>query len=59
MFQWVPGLQAISSYRRRWRTLSARLERYDVTAPIIFVLAGAQLTQGPLTPLGFTPSLSR
>jgi sodium/hydrogen antiporter len=39
-----------------WGTLSARLERFDVTAPIIFVLAGAALTHGPLAPLGFTPS---
>src|ERR1035438_1949295 len=39
-----------------WGTLSARLERYDVTAPIIFVLAGLLLTHGPLAPLGFTPS---
>jgi sodium/hydrogen antiporter len=39
-----------------WGTLSARLERYDVTAPIIFVLAGLLLTHGPLAPLGFEPS---
>ncbi len=39
-----------------WGTLSARLERYDVTAPIIFVLAGLLLTHGPLAPLGFAPS---
>jgi NhaP-type Na+/H+ or K+/H+ antiporter len=39
-----------------WGTLSARLERYDVTAPIIFVLAGLLLTHGPLSPLGFSPS---
>jgi NhaP-type Na+/H+ or K+/H+ antiporter len=39
-----------------WGTLSARLERYDVTAPIIFVLAGLLLTHGPLTPLGYAPS---
>jgi hypothetical protein len=32
-------------------TLSARLERYDVTAPIIFVIAGLMLTHGPLAPL--------
>src|SRR5689334_14593374 len=31
-----------------WGTLSARLERFDVTAPIIFVLAGVLLTHGPL-----------
>ncbi len=39
-----------------WGTLSARLERYDVTAPIIFVVAGLLLTHGPLAPLGFAPS---
>ena len=39
-----------------WGALSARLERYDVTAPIIFVLAGLLLTHGPLAPLGFTPT---
>ena len=39
-----------------WGTLSARLERFDVTAPIIFVLAGLVLTHGPLAPLGFEPS---
>ncbi len=39
-----------------WGTLSARLERYDVTAPIIFVIAGLLLTHGPLAPLGFAPS---
>ena len=39
-----------------WGALSARLERFDVTAPIIFVLAGWALTHGPLAPLGYTPS---
>ncbi len=39
-----------------WGSLSARLERYDVTAPIIFVLAGLLLTHGPLATLGFAPS---
>ena len=39
-----------------WGTLSARLERLDVTAPIIFVAAGLLLTHGPLTPLGYEPS---
>jgi NhaP-type Na+/H+ or K+/H+ antiporter len=38
-----------------WATLSARLERLDVTAPITFVAAGLVLTHGPLAPLGFTP----
>jgi NhaP-type Na+/H+ or K+/H+ antiporter len=39
-----------------WATLSARLERFDVTAPITFVVAGLLLTHGPLAPLGFAPS---
>jgi sodium/hydrogen antiporter len=39
-----------------WGALSARLERFDVTAPIIFVVAGWALTHGPLAPLGYTPS---
>ena len=39
-----------------WGTLSARLERFDVTAPITFVLAGLLLTHGPLAVLGATPS---
>jgi sodium/hydrogen antiporter len=38
-----------------WGALSARLERLDVTAPIIFVLAGLALTHGPLAPLEFQP----
>jgi sodium/hydrogen antiporter len=39
-----------------WGTLSARLERFDVTAPIIFVLAGVLLTHGPLATLSVTPA---
>ena len=39
-----------------WGTLSARLERFDVTAPIVFVVAGLLLTHGLLAPLGFLPS---
>jgi NhaP-type Na+/H+ or K+/H+ antiporter len=39
-----------------WGILSARLERFDVTAPITFVLAGLLLTHGPLAPLGYAPS---
>ena len=39
-----------------WAALSARLERFDVTAPIAFVLAGLLLTHGPLAPLGVAPS---
>ena len=39
-----------------WGMLSARLERFDVTAPILFVVAGVLLTHGPLATLGFVPS---
>jgi sodium/hydrogen antiporter len=39
-----------------WGILSARLERSDVTAPIVFIAAGLLLTHGPLTPLGISPS---
>ena len=39
-----------------WGTLSARLERTDLTAPIAFVVAGVVLTHGPLAPLGVTPA---
>jgi sodium/hydrogen antiporter len=39
-----------------WGTFSARLERFDVTAPIAFVLAGLLLTHGPLAVLGIMPS---
>jgi sodium/hydrogen antiporter len=38
-----------------WGVLSARLERADVTAPILFIAAGLVLTHGPLAPLGFSP----
>jgi sodium/hydrogen antiporter len=39
-----------------WGTLSARLERFDVTAPITFVVAGLLLTHGPLAFLSVAPS---
>ena len=38
-----------------WGALSARLERADVTAPIIFIGAGLLLTHGPLAVLGIAP----
>ena len=38
-----------------WATVSARLERWDVTAPITFVLAGLVLTHGPLAALSVVP----
>jgi sodium/hydrogen antiporter len=52
----VSDLAIVAAVIFVWGTLSARLERYDVTAPIIFVLAGLLLTHGPLAPLGFAPS---
>ncbi|MFJ4668375.1 cation:proton antiporter domain-containing protein [Kitasatospora purpeofusca] len=39
-----------------WGMLSARLESFDMTAPIVFTAAGVLLTHGPLTSLGITPS---
>ena len=39
-----------------WGAVSARLERFDVTAPITFVIAGLVLTHGPLAVLGVMPS---
>ena len=39
-----------------WGATSARLARVDVTAPIVFVVAGLALTHGPLAPLGYQPS---
>jgi sodium/hydrogen antiporter len=38
-----------------WGTLSARLEGFDMTAPIVFTVAGVLRTHGPLAPLGITP----
>src|SRR5207237_275143 len=49
-------LAIVSALVFTWAALSARLERFDVTAPIAFVLAGLLLTHGPLAPLGFAPS---
>ena len=52
----VSDLAIVAALVFAWGTLSARLERFDVTAPITFVLAGVLLTHGPLAPLGFAPS---
>ena len=52
----VADLAIVAALVFGWGTLSARLERFDVTAPIAFVLAGLLLTHGPLAVLGFTPS---
>jgi NhaP-type Na+/H+ or K+/H+ antiporter len=52
----VADLAIVAALIFGWGTLSARLERLDVTAPIIFVLAGLLLTHGPLAVLGVAPS---
>jgi len=48
----VSDLAIIAALIFAWGTLSARLERFDMTAPITFTAAGLLLTHGPLTPLG-------
>ena len=52
----VSDLAIVAALVFAWGTLSARLERFDVTAPIIFVAAGLLLTHGPLAVLGVEPS---
>jgi NhaP-type Na+/H+ or K+/H+ antiporter len=52
----VADLAIVAALVFGWGTLSARLERFDVTAPITFVLAGLLLTHGPLAVLGVAPS---
>jgi len=52
----VADLAIISALIFVWATLSARLERFDMTAPIVFTAAGVLLTHGPLRPLGLEPS---
>ena len=52
----IADLAIVAALVFGWGALSARLERFDVTAPIVFVLAGLLLTHGPLAVLGFTPS---
>ena len=52
----VADLAIVAALVFGWGTLSARLERFDVTAPITFVVAGLLLTHGPLAVLGVTPS---
>ena len=52
----APDLALVAALVFAWATVSARLERSDVTAPIVFTAAGLVLTHGPLTPLGITPS---
>ena len=52
----VSDLAIVAALVFGWGTLSARLERFDVTAPIAFVVAGLLLTHGPLAFLGIAPS---
>jgi NhaP-type Na+/H+ or K+/H+ antiporter len=52
----IPDLAIVAALVFSWGALSARLERFDVTAPIIFMLAGLVLTHGPLAVLGAVPS---
>ena len=51
----VADLAIIAGLVFAWGTLPARLERFDVTAPIVFTAAGVLLTHGLLAPLGITP----
>jgi sodium/hydrogen antiporter len=52
----VSDLAIVAALVFAYGTLSARLERVEITGPITFVLAGVLLTHGPLAPLGITPS---
>ena len=52
----IADLAIIAGLVFAWGTLSARLERFDVTAPIAFTGAGVLLAHGPLAPLGVAPS---
>ena len=52
----VADLAIVAALVFGWGALSARLERFDVTAPIAFVVAGLLLTHAPLAFLGVQPS---
>jgi NhaP-type Na+/H+ or K+/H+ antiporter len=52
----VADLAIIAGLIFVWGAVSARLERFDMTAPIVFIAAGLVLTHGPLAPLGVVPS---
>jgi len=52
----IADLAIVAALVFGWGALSARLERFDVTAPITFVLAGLVLTHGPLAFLSVAPS---
>jgi hypothetical protein len=51
----VADLAIVAALVFSWGALSARLERFDVTAPITFVLAGLLLTHRPLAVLASRP----
>jgi NhaP-type Na+/H+ or K+/H+ antiporter len=52
----VSDLAIVAALVFGWGVFSARLERFEVTAPITFVVAGLLLTHEPLSLLGVTPS---
>jgi sodium/hydrogen antiporter len=52
----IADLAIVAALIFGWGTLSARMERFDVTAPIAFVVTGLLLTHGPLGFLGVKPS---
>ena len=52
----VADLAIIAGLVFAWGTMSARLERFDMTAPIVFTAAGVLLSHGALALLGITPS---
>lgn len=52
----VSDLAIVAALVFAWSVLSSRLARFDVTAPIAFVLIGLLLTHGPLATLAITPS---
>jgi NhaP-type Na+/H+ or K+/H+ antiporter len=52
----VDDLAIVAALVFGWGALSARLERFDVTAPITFLLVGLLLTHGPLAVLAVAPS---
>src|SRR6202034_2360987 len=52
----IADLAIVAALVFAWGAVSARLERFDVTAPITFVIAGLVLTHGPLAVLGIAPS---
>jgi sodium/hydrogen antiporter len=54
----VADLAIVAALVFGWGTLSARLERFDVTAPIIFVVAGLLLTTGRCCPWASSPAMS-